>query len=87
MLKRDRYRCTCGAKAGRVDHLIPKFEGGQDTMANLRAICLACDKAKSAREGRRAASKSSAIHGEGPRGRLSSRGIPLFQAYGGGVNE
>src|SRR3990172_11554082 len=72
ILKRDHYRCPCGAVAGRVDHVRPKALGGTDDPSNLRAICLHCDRAKSSREGaairgakRLMGSKSSAILASG----------------------
>ena len=47
-------RCECGAKvpmAGTViDHRIPLFMGGADDDANLRFLCRACDKLKTAND-------------------------------------
>ena len=56
VLKRDEHLCQPCLKAGRptvgtqVDHRIPKSQGGTDDLANLQTICLACHKAKTARE-------------------------------------
>lgn len=38
--------------ATEVDHITPRAAGGLDTPENLQAICKACHKAKTAREGR-----------------------------------
>lgn len=51
VLQRDHGRCyLCGAAANRVDHIDP---GDDHRPTNLAAICLPCDKKKSAREGGR----------------------------------
>jgi 5-methylcytosine-specific restriction endonuclease McrA len=47
-------RCVCGVKvpmAGTViDHRIPLWMGGADDDANLRFLCPACDKPKTAKD-------------------------------------
>ena len=43
VLERDRDRCVCSARATIVHHLIPLAAGGDDTLANLRSLCDACD--------------------------------------------
>lgn len=56
ILRRDRYLCQPCLRAGRattaneVDHITAKEHGGTEEDANLQAICLACHKAKTARE-------------------------------------
>jgi 5-methylcytosine-specific restriction endonuclease McrA len=44
--RRDKNTCTtpgCGEPAARVDHIIPREQGGPDTMRNLRCLCATCD--------------------------------------------
>jgi 5-methylcytosine-specific restriction enzyme A len=49
VLERDGRRCyTCGGAAGEVDHV---RAGDDHRLENLAAICTACHKIKSAREG------------------------------------
>ncbi|MCC7269314.1 MAG: HNH endonuclease [Rhodocyclaceae bacterium] len=56
IMQRDCGLCQPCLKAGRVtparqvDHVISKAEGGTDDEDNLQAICMACHKAKTARE-------------------------------------
>lgn len=58
ILKRDEGLCQPCLAEGRtslgvqVDHIVPKAQGGDDSDANLQAICEACHKAKTARESR-----------------------------------
>jgi len=52
VLKRDNYLCSfCGVKclgkkrnkpSPHVDHIIPRKEGGKDTLDNLRVACHSC---------------------------------------------
>lgn len=52
ILKRDTYLCQACLAAGRireateVDHVRPLARGGDDTPANLRAICARCHQDK-----------------------------------------
>jgi 5-methylcytosine-specific restriction endonuclease McrA len=56
-LARDRNICyLCGEFANRVDHVVP---GDNHDLSNLAAICLACDRHKSAVEGGRASRRYS----------------------------
>ena len=56
VMKRDRYVCQpCHAKkfvtlATAVDHIIPKSKGGDDSLANLQAICDECHEEKTVAE-------------------------------------
>ena len=46
VLTRDRFLCTgCGGRANIADHIVSRRNGGSDDMANLRAMCVACDNA------------------------------------------
>ena len=44
VLNRDGWRCTACGAAGRmeVDHVQPLNRGGDDDLANLRALCRTC---------------------------------------------
>jgi hypothetical protein len=63
VLARDGYRCLCPGcgkcdgwckrRAGTVDHIRPRLEGGTDTLANLRACCLSCNSSLGARTAHR----------------------------------
>lgn len=58
ILERDRWLCQCDEckatgrvlPAHEVDHHVPKYRGGTDDPANLRAINRDCHKRKSRRE-------------------------------------
>ena len=53
ILVRDNYTCQyCGKqnKSLTVDHVIPKFRGGQDTWENLVAACKECNQTKGERD-------------------------------------
>lgn len=58
ILDRDENLCQPCLKAGRtslgnqVDHITPKAQGGGDNDENLQAICIACHRVKTQREGR-----------------------------------
>ncbi len=52
VLERDKYRCMfCGATAEQtqlqVDHIIPRDEGGTDSLDNLATLCQRCNRGKS----------------------------------------
>lgn len=50
VLERDAYICHYDqAMATTVDHLIPKSQGGEDTMDNLVACCVRCNARKGAK--------------------------------------
>jgi 5-methylcytosine-specific restriction protein A len=53
VLTRDGGRCSCGAPALEVDHVVPVAEGGTDEAWNLRAICPPCHKIKTQEEAKR----------------------------------
>jgi 5-methylcytosine-specific restriction endonuclease McrA len=36
----------CGAPATDVDHLLPIADGGDDSLANLRPSCAACNRGR-----------------------------------------
>ncbi len=40
----------CTKPATDVDHIIPKRDGGRDTMGNLQGLCHECHSSKTARE-------------------------------------
>lgn len=69
VLTRDCGICQPCKRAGRTslanicDHIIPKFEGGQDVDENAEAICRDCHKVKTAAESARARLSGSAIVG------------------------
>ena len=48
VLRRDGYRCRwCGGVATSADHYpVPRSAGGPDTLSNLVAACLPCNKSK-----------------------------------------
>ena len=51
VMARDHYECQaqlhgCTVIANEVDHVVPVFEGGNDELENLRAICSSCHKEK-----------------------------------------
>ena len=60
ILKRDGGLCVPCRKEGRltpavmVDHIKPKYLGGTDDDANLRAICRRCHDRKTGQEGQQA---------------------------------
>ena len=55
-LKRDNYLCQVCEDIGvitaakEVDHIIPKSEGGTDSLDNLQSICVECHKQKTIKE-------------------------------------
>lgn len=60
ILKRDKGLCQACLALGKyrpaksVDHIKPKFEGGDDADENLQSLCKPCHDAKTASENRRA---------------------------------
>lgn len=48
VLRRDSYRCHwCGGRADSADHYpVARADGGPDTLSNLVAACLPCNKSK-----------------------------------------
>jgi len=53
VFKRDRFTCQyCGKRPPGVileaDHIVPKKDGGQDTIANLTTSCFECNRGKGA---------------------------------------
>lgn len=54
VMLRDGGLCECGALATQVDHVVPLFEGGSDSMDNRRAICTPCHDTKTQEEAQRA---------------------------------
>ncbi len=59
VMARDHYECQarlhdCAVIANEVDHVVPVFEGGNDELENLRAICSSCHRKKTAGEATRA---------------------------------
>jgi 5-methylcytosine-specific restriction endonuclease McrA len=42
VLRRDHFRCPCGAVAVEVDHVLPREVGGRDDPDNLRSLCSRC---------------------------------------------
>ena len=57
IMKRDGYQCQVCKRQGRVtpadavDHIVNKMAGGDDSPANLQAICNPCHAVKTAGEG------------------------------------
>ena len=58
---RGKWRCyECDrllASTYQIDHTLPLWEGGTNTMSNLRALCVSCHAAKTQLEGIRRAQK------------------------------
>lgn len=51
ILRRDPVCMVCQARpATQVDHIIPKAHGGTDEETNLRGLCAACHRDKTARD-------------------------------------
>lgn len=54
VLVRDHGTCwVCGGDANEVDHRLSLANGGNDSLANLAAICTGCHKTKTINERRR----------------------------------
>ena len=48
VLARDSHTCHwCGGYARTADHLVPRIEGGSDTVGNLVAACQPCNSRRS----------------------------------------
>lgn len=46
-LRMDHFRCAapgCGLVAVVADHVVPRRQGGSDTLSNLRSLCLMHDR-------------------------------------------
>jgi len=43
---RQGYKCPCGDTVRDIDHIVPRAEGGQDTLDNYQALCQACHALK-----------------------------------------
>ncbi len=55
VLLRDHYTCqACGlvSEELEVDHVIPRAQGGGDSLENLQALCLRCHQIKTQHESR-----------------------------------
>src|SRR5262245_32102881 len=78
VLQRDNYTCqVCGTTTElQVDHVQPKSRGGQDVLENLVTICMADHARKTAREGARAAMRTTA-RGASRAGPVPARGRAL----------
>lgn len=69
ILRRDKGLCQICLAGGKyrpaksVDHIKPKFEGGDDHDENLQSLCKPCHDAKTASENRRARSSASVREG------------------------
>lgn len=53
ILKRDGYKCQqCNKENGRlqVDHIVPKHNGGLDSLQNLRTLCYDCHQRRHSEE-------------------------------------
>ena len=47
VLERDHHRCAyCSVPAATVDHIVPRAEGGEDSLTNLVACCKSCNAKK-----------------------------------------
>lgn len=52
VLRRDEYRCQyCGREANQltIDHIVPRYRGGQHSWENLVAACPQCNRRKGGR--------------------------------------
>lgn len=57
IFNRDRYTCQyCGQKTRQLtlDHIIPRYRGGQHTWENVVSACIACNRRKAGRTPREA---------------------------------
>jgi len=84
VMARDHYECQaqlhgCTVIANEVDHVVPVFEGGNDELENLRAICSSCHKKKSP-PGKRPEPRSDAasLYGPSPTQACCEGGGPRF---------
>jgi 5-methylcytosine-specific restriction endonuclease McrA len=53
---------VCGEPAVAVDHIAPRAEGGDESRANLRGICAACHRRKTAEDSRRGKARKAGGH-------------------------
>jgi 5-methylcytosine-specific restriction protein A len=56
VLERDRYRCQvkgpgCDGHGVEADHILSVSEGGDNSLENLRAICVPCHRSRTGRQG------------------------------------
>lgn len=50
LLERDNYKCAyCGREATTVEHILPRYHGGETTWENTVAACLRCNGRKGSR--------------------------------------
>jgi 5-methylcytosine-specific restriction protein A len=42
---------VCTGRSAQVDHILPVSEGGSDEASNLRGVCKACHRKRTARQG------------------------------------
>ncbi len=57
IFNRDRYTCQyCGQKTRQLtlDHIIPRFRGGQHTWGNIVSACVSCNRRKAGKTPREA---------------------------------
>ena len=59
VLKRDRYRCQvqgpgCDGRGVEADHILSVAAGGDNSLENLRAICVPCHRRRTGQQGARA---------------------------------
>jgi 5-methylcytosine-specific restriction endonuclease McrA len=60
IFNRDRYTCQyCGQRTRQLtlDHVIPRYRGGQHTWENIVSACVACNRRKAGRTPREASMK------------------------------
>lgn len=60
IFNRDRYTCQyCGQKTRQLtlDHVIPRYRGGQHTWENIVSACVACNRRKAGRTPQEASMK------------------------------
>ena len=60
IFNRDRYTCQyCGQKSRQLtlDHVVPRYRGGQHTWENVVSACVACNRRKAGRTPREAGMK------------------------------
>jgi 5-methylcytosine-specific restriction endonuclease McrA len=60
VFKRDRYTCQyCGKETRQLtlDHVIPRYRGGEHTWENITSACVACNRLKAGRTPKEAGMK------------------------------
>jgi 5-methylcytosine-specific restriction endonuclease McrA len=66
IFRRDQYTCQyCGKKVKQLtlDHVIPRYRGGQHTWENVVSACAACNRSKAGRTPKEAGMKLSKLPG------------------------